>query len=109
MSPVDETMRALLAVHRDELDQRDQRIESLTYNAESAKGKAERLDRELKTEASNRMRMVERHAEAEVKIRKLEGVIESLKLELTEAREQATKARGSVKINVTDSGGMMGR
>ncbi|MEJ9078578.1 hypothetical protein WKY82_09170 [Gordonia malaquae] len=94
---IDETMRALLAVHRDEINDRDQQIENLTYQAESAKGKAERLTRNLETETISRKLMVERHSEAEAKIAKLEGVIESLKIELADAREAATTARDAAE------------
>ncbi|AUH68505.1 MULTISPECIES: hypothetical protein [Gordonia] len=96
MNQIDETMRALLAVYRADLNDRDEQIANLTYRA----NEAERLRADLKRESEKNVDAVKVAMDlrsdvkdANTKIKKLEGIIESLKIELVNAREAATAAK----------------
>lgn len=89
----DQTMRSLLAVHRTELDEREQKITALEGQIQDQGWQLDSQHAEHERTKSDLKRLQVVATERADKITKLEGVIESLKLELADVRAQFTKAR----------------
>ncbi len=93
MTTPDPTMTALLGVHRAELDAREEQIDDLESQLTSLR----RLyEQEMQTSLAARDTAKKRQTiidEQRDRLTKLEGVIESLKIELADTREAATAAR----------------
>ncbi|UVF60350.1 hypothetical protein SEA_MURP_76 [Gordonia phage Murp] len=99
----DQTMHALMDVYRTDLNDRDDEISNLTMQLDSQRDRADRLARDkdqaerMGRAANDRAREnLVKATELEEQVAKLNGIIESLNLELGNEREAHTAARDAI-------------
>jgi chromosome segregation ATPase len=100
VNDVDTTMQAFLGVYREDVNQLEARVEQL----EGSLADANRRENAASMKVSHLVKDAEtrnkQHGKAEgehaAKVEKLQGVIESLKLDLASEREALTKLRDSI-------------
>lgn len=92
---VDQTMRSLLTVHRAEVGDRDQEIAELKARVADLEYQADFRDDAIDRLTEARDNSAEKAKVLWSETERLRGVIESLKIELANARAAATAARDS--------------
>lgn len=94
---IDQTMKALLGVHRTEVNELEQRNNDLERQADSLQLDLERIRTErdnLVANADRLRKQIREQGDANLKmIQRKDDIIASLKIELADARAAATKAR----------------
>lgn len=93
MTDIDPTMRQLLAVHREDVNEREANINTLRGQLDWAETRVERAENKTRTVRADLKHAREKADEQHDLAQKRREIIDSLNLELGTAREQLTRHR----------------